>query len=153
MVHEEIESSPVAARPWWSFGCAGDMTATDIRNLGRFNLWALIWALVFVVAAFALRSDWASHLPSVRLAVACAPLIAAFRALGAYRTFLRSADELLRKIHLEAIALGFAVGFVLATGWPIFERLGAPPLETALIGTAMVFGWSFGIGLGRRRYA
>lgn len=153
MRSEPANPSQTPGRPWWSFGCAGDMTATDIRNLGRFNLWALIWALTFVVAAFALRSGWASHLPTIRIAVACGPLIAALRALGAYRTFLRAADELLRKVHLEAIALGFAVGFVLATGWPLFERLGAPPLETALVGTAMVFGWAFGIGLGRRRYA
>jgi len=129
------------------------MTSTDIRNLGRFNLWALLWAFLYVAVILVLKTEWAADLPSVRTAVALAPILAALRALLAYRTFLNAADELLRKIHLEGIALGFAVGFVLTTGWPLVERLGAPPIETALIGSFMVFGWAFGQALGRRRYA
>lgn len=153
MSAEKLESTEVAPRPWCSFGCVGEMTPTDVRNLARFNAWGLIWAFTYVVTLFALKGEWARELPSLRLAVAFAPTIAAIRAILAYRTFLTAADELLRKIHLEGIALGFAVGFVLANGWPLFERLGAPPLETALIGTAMVLGWAVGQGIGRRRYA
>ncbi|HSM15358.1 MAG TPA: hypothetical protein VLA66_14925 [Thermoanaerobaculia bacterium] len=39
--------------------------------------------------------------------------------------FLREADELLRKIHLEGMAYGFGVAFVLSTGAPLAERAGA----------------------------
>lgn len=153
MHNEQTDRFEEPKRPWYSFGCVGEMTPTDIRNLSRFNAWALIWALVFVGTVFALKSSWALDLPSVRIAIACAPIIVAIRALLAYRTFLGVADELLRKIHLESIGLGFAVGFILATGWPILEKVGAPPLDTALIGSLMVFGWAFGQGLARRRYA
>ncbi len=150
---ERTDRTQEAQKPWWSFGCVGEMTPTDIRNLGRFNAWALIWAFTYVAVIFTLKAGWRADLPTVRAALALAPVIAALRALLAYRTFLSAADELLRKIHLEAIALGFAVGFVLATGWPLLERVGAPPLETALIGSLMVLGWGLGQGLGRRRYA
>ncbi len=146
------ENQETLTRPWYSFGCVGLMTPTDVRNLGRFNLSMLSWGLSWAVALFALRL--LPELPApLRYAIAALPTLVALAAILAYLRFLRQADELLRKIHLEGMALGFGVGFLIATGWPLFERAGAPPLEMVWVWTAMVFGWGVGQAIGRKRYA
>lgn len=139
-------------KPWWSFGCIGLMTPTDIRNLGRFNLLILIWALAWSGALLALAAD--GLVPaSLRVLTAATPVALALGAIGAYLHFLRHADELLRKIHLEGLAIGFGFGFLLATSWSMLRGIGAPPLQPAMIGAAMLVGWSIGQARGRRRYA
>lgn len=139
-------------KPWYSFGCVGTMTPTDVRNLGRFNLWMMGWAVSWVATLFALKlgGDLA---PGLRYALTAIPIAVALATIVAYLRFLRQADELLRKIHLEGMAWGFGVAFVLTTASPLLERAGAPPLEAAILWAAMVFGWAIGQLVGRRRYA
>ena len=139
-------------KPWFSFGCVGTMTRADVRNLGRFNLWMMGWALSWVGALVALRSAWAAA-PALRWAAVAVPIALALAAILAYLRFLREADELLRKIHLEGMAYGFGVAFVLSTGAPLAERAGAPALEGSVLWAAMVIGWAIGQLVGRRRYA
>ena len=139
-------------KPWYSFGCVGSMTPTDIRNLGRFNLWMLSWAVVWVATLFALRAGWGAT-PLARYALVAVPVAFALAAILAYLRFLRHADELLRKIHLEGIAWGFGIAFLISTAGPLLENAGAPPLDSAILWAAMDFGWAIGQLVGRRRYA
>jgi hypothetical protein len=67
--------------------------------------------------------------------------------------FLRQADELLQKIQLEGLAIGFAAGAFFALGYQLLEHLGAPELDVSAPVTVMMFGWAFGQLLASRRYS
>ena len=62
-------------------------------------------------------------------------------------------DELERKIHVEALALGFGVGAVWMMGWRLFERAGAPLLDVNDGLLVMLIAYGVGVALARRRYA
>jgi hypothetical protein len=67
---------------------------------------------------------------AVGWALAVTTPIAGCIVMGAYIRFLRHADELLRKIHLESLALGFGGGLLFIFSYRLFERLGAPQIDT-----------------------
>jgi hypothetical protein len=105
----------------------GDLTAIDRRNLWRFQGWAAAWAVVFTASALLIRR-WPQLVPGLPVRVA---LIALTIALGvamvlAFIRFLRDADELVRKIHLESLAIAFGATVVFVTTWRLVERAGGP---------------------------
>jgi hypothetical protein len=128
------------------------LTREDLQNLRRFNGWLFLWAVVFLAATFLLRRS-AAELGSLAWLVAAVPTIAFLLALRAYVRFLNRADELTRKIHLEALAMGFAVGVLFGFCYRLLERAGAPHLDISDVLLPMVVAWSFGIVWGHRRYA
>jgi len=138
-------------RPWWSFGCVGLMTPTDIRNLGRYNALMLAWALTWCASLLTLASGRIES-PVLRALVAAVPVAVMVAALAAYLHFLRHADELLRKIQVEGLGLGFAVGLIVATSWRLLERAGAGAIDPTVIGSLMLVGWAAGQAIARRRY-
>lgn len=140
-----------SGKPWWAWGCPGEMTDRDRRNLGRFNFWVIVWMVVFLAATVAVAEEWISGPAAVVLA--SAPIALSLAAAWCYLRFLRQADELLRKIHLEALALGFGAGAVLMLGYRLLERVGAPPMDSGDPVMAMFLGWALGLWIGTRRYA
>lgn len=76
----------------------------------------------------------------------------ALSALLAYRRFLREADGLQRRIHLEALALGFGGGWLAVAGYRLFELLGAPPVDRGGVILVMAILYVVGLALGRWRY-
>jgi len=121
--------------------CSG--TELDRRNQYRFTAWTFAWALSYVAASWALKADLDLATPLVWLLVA-APNVIAVVAVFAYLRFLRMADELLRKIQLEGLALGFAAGVVFITGYQLLEAAGASQLQTDDIVLVMIFSWMAG---------
>jgi hypothetical protein len=91
-------------------------------------------------------------LGSFSWAIAAVPIILGVLVLFTYRRFLRESDELQRQIQLEALALGLGVGWVAISSYPLFERLGAPPLDTADYVLVMAVSYSLGSILGWRKY-
>jgi len=126
-------------------------TPQDARNLRIFSGWALAAALVFSSATLLIGER---ILPRGVLAwcLAVTATLLAFGAVRSYMIFLRSADELLRKIQLEGLALGFGAGAVFTLGWRLFERLGAPKLDIVDGLPVMMLFWALGQYLGFRRY-
>lgn len=72
--------------------------------------------------------------------------------LRAYIGFLRNADELLRKVQLEGLAMAFAAGTVFMVGYRLSERLGARRLDINDPLLVMVVAWGIGQWFGWRRY-
>lgn len=143
------EGSPSAA------GCDGFYTARDARNQRRFNLWLFAAVLVYLGATAALR--WRASIPGSLawlpwLLVGCATLLAIL-ATRSYLVFLRAADELLRRVQTEAMALGFGAGAVFSLLYPLFEQLGAPVLDGAVTAVVMMISCAAGAWLGTRRYS
>jgi hypothetical protein len=73
-------------------------------------------------------------------------------ALLAYVHFLREADELQLRIHLQAMALGFGGGWLSVAGYRLFELLGAPYVDRGAVILVMAVLYTVGLMLGQRRY-
>jgi len=127
-------------------------TPRDAHNYRVFTGWMTGAALAFGTATILISEKligrgllaWGLTLLSVVL------LLVTVRA---YSVFLRQADELLRKIHLDALALAFGTGVVLTMGYRLCERLGAPEIDINDPLLVMLLAWGIGQWIGIRRYA
>ena len=115
--------------------CAGS-TPQDTRNQLRFAGFSLGWALVFVGCTFLIRRGFLPEGP-IRWLVAALPSVAAVFLVGAFLRFLNEADEFQRLVQLQSLAVGFGGSFFFLTGYTIFERVGAPPIDFADAATIM----------------
>ncbi len=134
-------------------GCGGGFyTRRDLHNQRRITLWMLAAALAYVGATATLR--WRASIPAALpwLALGLA-LALAFQATRSYLVFLREADELLRRIETEALALAFGAGAAFSLLYPLLEQLGAPDLGGYATAVVMMLSWAAGLWLGTRRYA
>ena len=131
----------------------GDLTATDRKNLWRFQAWGVSWLVAFAGTALLLK-HWPQLVPGLPLRVA---VIALTTALGvamvlAFIRFLREADELVRKIHLEALAVAFGATVVFVTSWPLVERAGGPHADFGDSLLVMMGVWVIAQIVAARRY-
>ena len=134
-------------------GAGGCLTPVDASNQRRFHAWLAAAMVAYIGATVATHHHESIPVSTAwLLAGACALLTA--QAVRRYFLFLRRADELLRKLELEALAVGFAAGAVTCLLLPLLERLGVPaaPGEAETILLAMMASWSLGSWLGMRRY-
>jgi hypothetical protein len=155
MLSDPVETPPEVDDPSvGAAGCAssGFYTARDARNLRRFNAWLLAAMLAYLSAAAALR--WRASIPrALPWLLASLALLLAILAIHRYLIFLREADELLRRIQMEALALGFGAGAVFSLLYPLLEQLGAPELDRHATAVVMMLSWGAGSWLGTRRYS
>lgn len=135
----------------WRWLC-GDTTARDRRNLARLMWLLAAWAVVFVGGSMLLRRDIVPAGP-LSWGLAAVTLGLALSAVLAYGRFLRDADGLQRRIHLEALALGFGGGWIAVAGYRLFELLGAPPADRGTVILVMAVLYAVGLARGRWRYS
>jgi len=121
--------------------CSG--TRQDQRNSIRFTLWLLAWAITNVGAHWTLKSDMVLPTPWAWL-LAVAPIVIMIVAVFSYMHFLNNADELLRKIQLQGLAMGFGAGVVFVTGYQLLEAAGAREMQTDHLLLIMMFSWVAG---------
>lgn len=131
--------------------CQG--TPTDRRNQWRIIAWALAWAVAYLAVTAGLRSGVvegrAMSLAGVAL---CGAL--GLGTFMAYRRFLIEADELRRKIELEALAAAFGVGvFGGLTYWLLALAGLVSEADVSAIVVLMILTHSVGTVLGLRRYS
>ena len=132
---------------WWQTMCSG----TEPRNQYRFTGWCLAWAVTFITTHWVLKQDFG--LPtSATLVIVLVPIVVGFFALSTYTRFLRATDELVRKIQMESLAIGFGSGLVFALCYPLFEYLGAPPLAFDNVTMALIVGFVVGQVQAMKRY-
>jgi hypothetical protein len=132
-------------------GCAGFYTARDARNQRRVNFWLFAATLAYLGTSAALR--WRASLPAaLPWFLAGLTALLAIVAIRRFLAFLRAADELLRKIQTEALALGFGTGAVFSIFYPLLEKLGAPEIGENATACVMILAWGAGSWLGPRHY-
>ena len=130
----------------------GDLfTERDSRNLRVFNIWLFAALILFMTATVVLAEKFVAP-GGLAWSITILAIFLAVMAVRAYMHFLRNADELLRKIQLEGLALGFGVGVVFLLGYRLLERLGAWQLDTSDPVVIFVGFWALGQYLGVRRY-
>ncbi len=147
----EIQGSDTGRRSWWEMikSCSG--TELDRRNQYRFIAWLMAWMVSHLAATWALQADQGITGSTVWL-VAVAPNAFGIAAVFAYLRFLRMADELLRRIQLEGLALGFGAGVVFAMGYQLLELAGAPQLNISDPVVVMMVAWAVGQLMSMRHY-
>ena len=124
----------------------------DRQNQIRMLVWCFAWMAAVLTASLLLRSELVPS-GAMALTVALVPSALGVATVWNFKKFLNEADELLRKIQLEALALGFAGGIVVAMGYRLLERAGAPPADVGDMPVPMSVFYIIGIWLSRRRYA
>ncbi len=129
--------------------CTG--TLQDKRNSRRFTLWCLAWALAYVGAHWILKADLGLATALVWLLVSV-PILLMIAAVFSYMHFLRNADELLQKIQMQGLAMGFGAAVVFVTGYQLLEAAGASEMQTDHLLMVMMFSWVAGQLHGAWRY-
>ena len=139
-----------ADRPslWRRIAAFESMAWPDMRG---FLGWMFAWALCFAAASQALKADLGLPDP-LAWALAVLPDVLGIAALLAYLRFLQRADELVQKIQLQGLALGFGVGVLFATGAQLLERVGAAHPAIGDTAAVMLVGWALGQLLAAWRY-
>lgn len=103
-----------------------DLPARDQRNIRPIKIYASLWAISFLAAMLVLpRGDGSMETQPVwawLVAAIPVPLGALFA--HCYMRFVRETDEMMRKIHLEALAAGFGVAFVFGLALIMLGELG-----------------------------
>lgn len=87
------------------------MTARDLRNLRRLNLWLFVMMALLMLSLFAIRRD-AFGAGVWTTAMAVLPAAAFIGVYRSVRAFLSQADELTQRIQVQAMAAGGAGAFV-----------------------------------------
>jgi len=131
------------------YGCSS--TEVDRRNVRRLNIISLAWAICYCLATYFLRGDF--NLPDVASgAIIITVVLLGAAMLWSYVRFLRGCDEMMRQLHLEALALGFGVTILAAITWALLEAAGFEPLESNSFIAIAAFSYIFGVVIGMRRY-
>ena len=125
-------------------------TTRDSRNYRVFTGWLTGAVLTFAAATILL--DGKLIPAAVGWGLTALSTVLMIVAMRSYVLFIRSADELLRKVHLEALAFAFGAGIVAMMSYRLCERLGAPKLDVNDAALLMLLCWFGGQWLGARRY-
>ena len=131
--------------------CSSLFTPRDGQNYRVFMWWMTGAMVSFVAATFLIDGNFIPSAVGWALTVISVALMVV--SMRSYISFLRQADELLRKVHLEALAFAFGAGVVAMMGYRLCERLGAPKLDVNDAALVMLLCWVGGQWLGSRRYA
>jgi hypothetical protein len=126
-------------------------TPRDAQNYRTFTWW--MGGAVLTFAAATLLIDGRFIPDAAGWALTAISVILTVLSMRSYIAFLRQADELLRKVHLEALAFAFGAGIVFMMGYRLCERLGAPKLDVNDASLVMLLCWTAGQLVGARRYA
>lgn len=128
-------------------------TKRDQKNQRFIVIWSIAWILPFLGVNFAIESDRIGT-EGLALAAIIGATVLGLGVLFAYRRFLSNADELMRKIQLDALALTVGVGVVAGFSYTLLESAGiVAHAEAMTLITVMVVTYITGVVVGLRRFA
>ncbi len=127
--------------------------ARDRRNDRRRLAYVVAWSAWWLLALAAAHAGWLHQLP-VALGVATVHAGLGIGMILAYRRFLVEADELRRKIELDAMAVGVGVAVVGGFTASLLEAAGVISSSTVVEVLAMPFlAYVVVLARGMRHYA
>lgn len=147
----QIENGEPVKSIWQQLANSCSGTAQDRRNSRRLVLLSLAWAICLLVVTRVLKSDPGFSAPTA-WAIASLPTLLSIALMLGYVSYLRQADELMRKIQMDGLAFGFGAGAIFTMGYPLFELVGAPPQDAGDVLLVLILGWMFGQVIGLWRY-
>ncbi len=128
-----------APAPIWKQLCGFDGTPNDRRNMRIVNLSCIVWVVVFLVS-LKLMETYGDDSLAISSAALVAAALAWVPVVWAYLRYLRQADELMRMVHVQAMAVAFSVGFCLVMLHRFLDRVASlmpqPTVAAKLVDTA-----------------
>ncbi len=129
---------------WWEAALLiRGQTEKDQRNIRAIWIWSFVWGICFCAVVIAFQSFPQLKGPFAWL-LAMIPIVLSVLLVNALLRFLRDADEFMRKVQLEGIAIGYGAGSIFLVGYHTLEHVGAPALPMILAILPMVLGWVVG---------
>jgi hypothetical protein len=123
-----------------------EITPRDNHNLRTWAIWTGLWVFSLIGTQSLFNVHLLGDVAVVRhfrrelvpagvlhWLVAALPLLIGAGSLWFWLRYLREADELQRRIELNAVAFGFGVTFVWITSYRALTAAGAPTLEQNLL--------------------
>lgn len=131
--------------PWIS-------TDGDRRSRTSVTVWSLIWVGAFLAADFAIGRDRAGGDVTI-IAIVAAVTGVGVRWILAYVSFFKNADELMRKIQLDAMAVALGTGFVSGFALTLLQTAGIVEAHLSHVLVAMAVAYVSVVGVGLRGFA
>lgn len=135
----------------FAFDCHGPQK--DRRNRTRIIFWGFSWAVAWVLTAMAVKKDWIASKPLVGLCIAIVFALG-MAMVFAYRRYLSHADELTRKIELDAMSFSLGIALVGGVAYSLITYAGLAPFGDVFSVVTMMASltYIFGIFYGYRRF-
>jgi fluoride ion exporter CrcB/FEX len=125
----------------------------DRRNQRQIVFWSLAWIVPFLFVDLAVSNDWIES-DAFAIVGTLAVTILGVGLLLAFRRFLKDADELRRKIELDALALTVGVGVVAGFSYSLLESAGLiDKAELMNLVVVMAATYVISVNVGLRRFA
>lgn len=127
-------------------------TRRDRRNLKPLKLYGAIWLVSFLFVHLTRGEGTVETQPIWAWAAITVTILAGALLAHAYFRFIQGADELMRKIHIEALAFGFGAAFVFGIGADLLAQVG---LDDAAEGTwvVMIVAYAIKLRVSRKAYS
>ena len=101
----------------------------DRRNSVAVVIWTLIWGAAYSATLLTIRMGHAGGI--LVWGLVAASVLTGAVALWAFVRFVNEADELMRKVHVNALAFGFAAGAVFQVASTTVTAMGGPVYGTS----------------------
>ncbi len=124
-------------------------TERDRRNHLIYRCWSILFAVSLVASVWMLKAGFANG--AARWAIAALPVALWLPWVLAYLRLLHEADELVRRIQLEAAMAGFLAGFSGGIGYTDLAAAGLLRLDAATAVPLMVAVIALGYAVGQAR--
>ena len=126
-------------------------TQRDRRNRTSIVIWSLLWVGAFLVADAAIDRGWIDGDAGV-VAASIGTALVGLAWIVSYMRFLRHADELMRKIQLDAMAL--ALGGCFVAGFTLILLGGAGLVRAGIVWVLVVASavYVLSVLIGTRRF-
>jgi hypothetical protein len=129
---------------WWEAALLiRGQTEADQRNIRAIWIWSFVCGAGFVAAILPLQTNPEFRGPLAWL-LALLPIVFSIPLVKALLRFLREADEFMRKVQLEGIAIGYCAGAIFCLGYHALEHAGAPELPMVFALFPLTLGWVVG---------
>lgn len=127
------------------------MTQTDRKPFVALSVAVVALMLSVFVVSWLLKTQELN--PALRLGLVLVPVILWIFSLTSYRRLIQQADELVRRIHLEALAFAFSGLAVAIIACEYLRKAGfISLLKPDYVLLMMIVLWLIGFILARRRY-
>jgi hypothetical protein len=129
---------------WWQAALMiRGQTETDQRNIRAVWVWSFISSAGFAAAVIALNRIPELADP-IKWLLAALPPVLGIGLVRACLRFIREADEFMRKIQVEGIAIGAGATSVFCIGYFALEQVGAAELPMLVALIPLTLGWALG---------
>jgi hypothetical protein len=128
------------------------LVAVDIKNAIIVNFWLLAWVVSLGVISYFSELNWysATWIKITGFVINC---LIGVGMIFAFKQFVSKADELERKIQLEALALSVGVTLVFFSSYSILQiSFEIADLSPSYLIVAMSLGYAIGLIMGRKRF-